>query len=162
MDLAAQRANELIDQKETLRREFAAWRARSQANQPLEKHNSQIARLTTQLESFLAAVQDPNLDAPSFAENERIYTRLLGAHRIWAYFRSKLALRDVDWLGGDLQCAGAPAGGCHPPGARHGGGAGAIAPSAPHEPAPGRFFHHRSPVAPARPAPPSPGFSGGS
>ena len=115
MDLAKQRANELIYQKETLRREFAAWRARSQANQPLEKHNSQIARLTTQLEGFLAAVQDPNLDTPSFAENERIYTRLLGAHRIWAYFRSKLALRDVAWLSDSLKVADELAWKCYEP-----------------------------------------------
>jgi hypothetical protein len=115
MDLAKQRANELLYQKETLRREFADWRARSQARQPLEKHNSQIERLTTQLEGFLATAGDPDLEAPSFEENERIYTRLLGAHRIWAYFRSKLALRDVAWLRDSLKVADELAWKCYEP-----------------------------------------------
>jgi hypothetical protein len=79
-----------------LRREFADWRARSQANQPLGE--AQVADrpphcATGGLSGRHAG--DPDPAAPSFADNERIYTRLLGAHRIWAYFRSKLALRDV-------------------------------------------------------------------
>lgn len=153
MDLARQRANELLHQKETLRREFADWRARSQANQPLEKHKSQIERLTAQLEGFLAAAGDPNPAAPSFADNERIYTRLLGAHRIWAYFRSKLALRDVAWLRSALIAADELAWKCYEPARLAAKQAGAIDANALKEPPLVFFTTDATPYAQARDMP---------
>lgn len=153
MDLARQRANELLYQKAALRREFADWRQRSAINQPLEKHNSQIARLTAQLEAFLDATGDPNPDAPSFAENERIYTRLLGAHRIWAYFRTKLALRDVGWLRAALMAADELAWKCYEPARLAAQRAGSIDAGALKEPPLVFFTTDATPYAQARDMP---------
>lgn len=153
MDLARQRAIELVHQQEALRREFADWRARSQGGQPLEKHNTQIARLTAQLESFLAAMGQPDLANPSFDENERIYARLLGAHRIWAYFRSKLALRDVAWLSPSLKAADELAWKCYEPARLAAKTAGAIDANALKEPPLVFFNTDATPYAQARDMP---------
>jgi hypothetical protein len=111
MELLARRATSLQVQEAALRAEFDDWRKRTEAHKALEKHNTQVQRIVTQLEAFLDAL--PREAAPSFAGLEKTYTRVLGAHRIWAYFRSKLALRDIAWLMQDLTTADELAWACY-------------------------------------------------
>ena len=116
MKLAAQQAIGLRQQKLTLQREFADWRERTQEGKQLEKHCTQVLAITAKLEGFLDKIGEPDeTAADAFEENHRIHRLLLGAHRIWAYFRSKLALRDVSWLADDLQCADELAWECYRP-----------------------------------------------
>ncbi|MBX3001461.1 MAG: hypothetical protein KF893_23270 [Caldilineaceae bacterium] len=61
-------------------------------------------------------------------------TIVLGAHRIWAYFRSKLALRDIAWLMQDLTTADELAWVCYQPVRDQAKRAGTIAPEALKEP----------------------------
>ena len=122
MDLAQQRAVELRQQKLALQEELAAWRARTEKGKKLEKHYTQVLAITAKLDGLLARIPEPNPQAADpFVLYDRIHRLLLGAHRIWAYFRSKLALRDVDWLADDLKCADELAWECYRP-ARAGGG----------------------------------------
>lgn len=114
--LAHRRAAALRDQRQALRAEFAGWRGLTDAGQPFEKHHSQVVRITRQLENLLAAIGEPTGDSASaFLDNELICRRLLSAHRVWAYFRDKLALRDVTWLADDLSCADEFAYDCYTP-----------------------------------------------
>jgi hypothetical protein len=142
MTLASLRAAELAQQKQALQDEFADWRARSQPGQPLEKHLSQIARITRQLDAFLDEIGD----APDSFDAQETYTRkVLGAHRIWAYYRRKLSLRDVAWFRDDLKCADELAWKCYFPAREKAEAAGAIATGALKEPPLVFFSHEASP-----------------
>ncbi|MBI3959819.1 MAG: hypothetical protein HY328_13495 [Chloroflexi bacterium] len=132
MELLARRAASLQVQEAALRAEFEDWRKRTEKQEKLEKHNTQVRRITAQLEAFLDGL--PREAAPSFAGLEKSYTRVLGAHRIWAFFRSKLALRDVAWLLDDLTTADELAWACYQPVREKAKAAGQIKPEALKEP----------------------------
>lgn len=122
MDLAVVRRNELTEQRAALLAEFANWRDRAEtrpaADQPppLEKHHSQITRITCQLEAYL---QGHPLPAATPADSVDTYataqTIVYFIQRVWAYYREKFALRDVAWLRGDLACADELAWHCYKP-----------------------------------------------
>jgi hypothetical protein len=110
-----------------LKREFADWRARSAPGEHLEKHHTQIQRITTRLEEFLDKEADiPVQGRASFGDLERSFTFILGAHRIWDFFRSKLALRDIALLQSALLCADELAWKCYSPARQLAGAAGTI------------------------------------
>ncbi|HXF64005.1 MAG TPA: hypothetical protein VNK95_20435 [Caldilineaceae bacterium] len=116
MELVQRQAMALRHQQETLQEEFNHWRGRTQAGQPLEKHHTQIARITAQLEGLLARVELPaDLSAATFTGNAQAQRLLLNAHRLWDYFRTKLALRDVAWFRQELLCADELAWACYRP-----------------------------------------------
>lgn len=151
VDLAQQRAVELRHQKQALQDELVEWRGRTNKGQKLQKHFTQVLAITAKLDGFLAEIQEPDPQAADpFAAYAQIHRMLLGGHRIWAYFRSKLALRDVDWLADDLKCADELAWECYRPAREKAAAAGAIAPSALKEPPLVFFSNDASPFVQAR------------
>ena len=114
MDLAALRAIELDHQEQALRHEFEGWRGRTAGD--LEKHTSQVEKITSVLQQFLDFAHAEVVPSETaFARNERLFRRLLTAHRLWAYFRGKLAMRFVPWLQPDLVCCDEFAWACYKP-----------------------------------------------
>jgi hypothetical protein len=103
MSLVERKKLELDAKSQALAGELAHWRAVSAANQPYEKHHSQIARISARLESVIggitkeiAALND-GTDAVLIA-GQRIEERLLAAHLVWDFFRSRLAMRGDAFL----------------------------------------------------------------
>lgn len=151
MQLLKRRATELEDYRQALKREFADWRSRAQEGQPLEKHHTQVEHITNSLELFLDQSGAPaSQGATAFQENERIFRRILGAHRLWDYFRSKLALRDVQWLRDDLICADEFAWNCYQPAREQAKAAGLLAEKRFKEPPLVYFSGDASPLAQGR------------
>ena len=148
MDLVQRRAVELRHQKNALQQELAEWRGRTEKGKKLEKHYTQVLAITAKLDGFLGKIQEPDPQAADpFVAYDKIHRLLLGGHRIWAYFRSKLALRDVDWLADDLKCADELAWECYRP-AREGGGRGDHRPKRAQGAAAGLFQQRRFAVCP--------------
>jgi hypothetical protein len=85
----------------SIQQDFARWQAATSAGADLPKHNSQVLRVTQQLGTLtqeiatqLAALeQDP---ARLLAESRPLEMMILDVHRIWDFFRSKLAQRYVE------------------------------------------------------------------
>jgi hypothetical protein len=151
MTLVQERAVELSHQKQVLRKELDDWRQRTQRGRKLEKHHTQVQAITAKLDDFLNRVAEPDPTAAEpFKDYERISRSLIGAHRVWAYFRSKLALRDVDWLAADLKCADELAWECYRPARERAAAAGAIPPEGLKEPPLVFFSNDASPFAQAR------------
>jgi hypothetical protein len=122
MDLVQTRRSYLVRQRAALLSEFQAWRDRTvnpptqNARPPLEKHKTQIERITRQLESFLADIPEPPAAGGNTLSTYRdIHAALFFAQRVWAYYREKFALRDVIWLANDLRCADELAWHCYKP-----------------------------------------------
>ena len=95
VSLIERRASELHIRAQALRGELDAWRVASQESAHLEKHNSQVRRIAAVIEGLLDRVA---ADIPAEAPNAlaRIRggeERLLTAHTIWDFFRSRLAQR---------------------------------------------------------------------
>jgi hypothetical protein len=151
MDLVRQRAIELRHQKQALRLELEDWRRRTKLGEKLEKHFSQVLAITAKLDNFLDLMEEPDENAPEpFKRYDNISRSLLGAHRVWAYFRSKLALRDVDWLADDLKCADELAWECYRPAREQAELARSIPPERIKEPPLVFFSNEASPFAQAR------------
>jgi hypothetical protein len=135
MELVQQQAAALRFQQKTLRAEFDDWRARADEGKELEKHHTQIARITAQLEGLLGRVELPDdLSAATFAGNTQAQRLLLNGHRLWDYFRTKLALRDVELFRKELLCADELAWACYRPARAQAESAGTIAATAFKEP----------------------------
>jgi hypothetical protein len=103
MELGQRKKFELLQKLDSLKLEFAEWRAKSQAAQELEKHRSQIHRITIQLEGLeeeiRAELEKPSEDASAILSRAReLEVTMLEAHRVWEFFRSKLSLRYVKWF----------------------------------------------------------------
>jgi len=112
-ELAARKAVELRSKLESLTREFKDWLDQSEAAKPgeaatpLEKHHTQIRRVTRQLEGLQIEITT-RLDA---AENVKaanaasllveyflLGRMILEVHRFWEFFRAKFMMRRVDWF----------------------------------------------------------------
>lgn len=157
MGLADLQRAELGDQIGALRAEFATWRGRAAPNGKFQKHHTQVERITRQLESFLDAIWPSGEEdgeaaraAQTFAGLGEIQRRLLLAHRIWAYFRGKLALRDVEWLRDGLQVADELAWECYRPAREKAEASGTIAAGTMKEPPLVFFTSEASPFVQAR------------
>lgn len=151
MNLAQQRAAELRDLKQALRLEMADWHDRTQNVDKLKKHLSQVVAIKAKLDDFLQKVAEPDETAAEpLKDFERISRSLIGAHRVWAYFRSKLALREVDWLASDLRCADELAWECYRPARDKAEAAGSIPAGGLKEPPLVFFSNDASPFAQAR------------
>ena len=103
MTLAYRKKIELQQKLASLQSEFDDWRKKSKAYQPLEKHQSQIHRVTLQLEGLneqiefeLDQLPDTGLDVLSKARDLEL--AMLESHRVWDFFRSKLSLRSIEWF----------------------------------------------------------------
>ncbi|HKP84356.1 MAG TPA: hypothetical protein VJT69_20235 [Pyrinomonadaceae bacterium] len=102
MDLAQRKKIELQQKLESLQSEFESWRDKSKAFQPLEKHYSQIHRVTLQLESLNTEIKS-ELDqlgtgSGVLTQARQLELAILESHRVWEFFRSKLSLRSIEWF----------------------------------------------------------------
>lgn len=110
MDLAQRKKIELQQKLASLQRELTNWRDQSKAYAPLEKHQSQIHRMTIQLEglnkqieSELSQLADTGPGVLSKARDLEV--AMLESHRVWEFFRSKLTLRSIEWFNSYLIAA---------------------------------------------------------
>ncbi|MDI1478911.1 hypothetical protein [Polyangium sp. y55x31] len=98
LSLANRKREDIKRRLSALGEELDAWCKLSEPGEPFSTHHSQIRRLRGQLVGFrdviagrLTACADP-LEAGG-----EIQQRSLEMHRIWEFFRSKLAQRTVPW-----------------------------------------------------------------
>src|SRR5215467_14299907 len=86
----------------TLETEFQKWEAESKdGNQPLRLHHSQIGRITGVLRKLRIEIADPQAASGTAAKtltDRQVETTALELHRMWEFFRSKFAMRKVEWL----------------------------------------------------------------
>src|SRR5262245_33701337 len=95
-DLIQRKRAELFAKRRSLSEQLAVWTAASAAGQPLEKHSSQVRRLSAQLDGLLGKL-DANLgrmgDDDWLRRGREIECVVLELHRVWEFFRAKLAQR---------------------------------------------------------------------
>ena len=100
-DAAERKRAELLRKAGSLEAELAHWLKLSEPKGALEVHNSQIRRLSSQLSGYRARL-DHHLGklAPDLvlAQAAGLEGAILELHRIWDFFRTKLALRLNPWL----------------------------------------------------------------
>ena len=100
--LAARRRTELRRKAGSLAGEFTEWRAASALGGPYEKHQSQIARISRRLEALgeelTAELDDAGDDDAFLASAVELEQHIVDLHRLWEFFRRKLALRSVAWF----------------------------------------------------------------
>src|SRR6476619_3838275 len=83
---------------EALGVELDKWLDAAAPGASLEKHNSQLRRVVGELKPLLSQVQD-SVDAVDVGRgSRRIERQALDLHRVWNFFRERLALRMVPWL----------------------------------------------------------------
>lgn len=101
---AARKTSELQRKLASLSEEFAAWHELSEARHPLEKHQSQIRRVTAQLGALVAELSGEinatagQGDGVLLRESVGLERKILEVHQVWEFFRSKLALRQVEFF----------------------------------------------------------------
>jgi hypothetical protein len=95
--VASHKLHELRQKLSSLEQEFAHWRDLSKPNEPLRKHHTQIHRILGQLDT---ARQEIGVSVEALAARGgeldggvALQREILAVHRIWDFFRSKLALR---------------------------------------------------------------------
>ncbi len=119
MQLAERKRIELTHKLDSLSQELDDWLKRSKAQQPLRKHYTQICRLRTLLNGFQTQVRaefPSEGDAIAMLKDcRRLERMILEAHRLWEFFRSKLALRQVTWFRASLIAADQFAWECYQP-----------------------------------------------
>lgn len=100
MNLVQRKLAELGYKNQSLRDEFDDWLKRSEPGAALEKHHTQIRRILRRLGAFqtkvVAAVQSvAGNDQQILARCRQLESMILEVFRIWEFFRSKLAQREV-------------------------------------------------------------------
>jgi hypothetical protein len=119
ISVASRKRIELQQKLASLRWEFDEWRARSEETQELEKHHTQVRAVTRILEELAGPVDQALENAAQgdhvLAESISTELTILELHRIWEFFRSKLALRYVPWFENYLLAADEFAWSCYAP-----------------------------------------------
>jgi hypothetical protein len=110
MDLAPRKKIELQQKLASLQTEFENWRAKSKKSESLEKHHSQIHRVTLQLEWLNNQIKSeldqlPNTGEEVLSQARELELAILESHRVWEFFRSKLSLRSIEWFNNYLIAA---------------------------------------------------------
>ncbi len=95
--------------------ELAFWQTQAEDGGPLEKHQSQIDRLVNQLQPVAGLVRGDIRTADLREDWPTLETQVLDLHRIWQFFREKLALRFVDLFHDYLLAADEFAWACYRP-----------------------------------------------
>ena len=114
-DLAARKATELRAKLAGLREELETWESDTATGATLRKHCTQVRALLLNLDAPIAAVGAGLDDAG--AEPIDIEREILEIHRLWDFFRGKLAQRYVPRFGPFLAGADAFAWRCYEPAA---------------------------------------------
>jgi hypothetical protein len=116
--LEDRRRAELRSKLSSIGEEFEQWRAASVRGALLSKHSSQIERTTEALAGLVDRIEQDLGDAEGEAvlgRSQRIERSVLDLHRLWDYFRSKLALRYVPWFQQPLYAVDELAWACYEP-----------------------------------------------
>jgi hypothetical protein len=115
--LADRRLAELHTKLNSVELEFQHWRDASDPGQPLRKHHSQIRRVTKALDAMRTRIaQDVEAaDSNILAQARQLERSILELHRLWDYYRSKLALRSVSWFQQPLYAVDELAWACYKP-----------------------------------------------
>jgi hypothetical protein len=116
MSFQARKRAELAHKLGSIEAEFDRWREVSAPAQPLEKHHTQVLRITKTLRAFADGVEadlGEDGDAAAFARMPELEVEILEVHRLWDYFRVKLAQRNVEWLKSHLAAADDLASACY-------------------------------------------------
>jgi hypothetical protein len=120
MTLAGSKRRELAEKLGSLPWEFKQWEAESERQRPLERHHTQIRAITNTL-LVLASSIERELEPPvgghqqSLPDAESVELTILELHRMWQFFRGKLALRYVNWFRSYLLVADDLAWSCYRP-----------------------------------------------
>ena len=116
--LADRRRAELHAKLASAELEFESWRDASKQGQPLRKHYRQIRRVTKALDAMRLRIAH-DVDAAAgddvLAGARQLERSILELHRLWDYFRSKLALRSVSWFQQPLYAVDELAWACYEP-----------------------------------------------
>jgi hypothetical protein len=122
----------------SLEAEFQSWEAESaDGTKPLRLHHSQIGRVTGVLRKLRSELSDPPAATATVARtltDRQIESTALELHRMWEFFRSKLAMRKVDWFQPYLDAVDDFAWACYKPARDLAGAAGTVSPTALKEP----------------------------
>ncbi len=104
--LAKRRKQELLNKLRSVPEEFEYWLAQSKEGQPLEKHNTQIRKLTSVLQELVESVRKEltalSEDAAALKKVRELEEVVLDLHRIWDFFRQKLLQRGFDQFAATL------------------------------------------------------------
>jgi hypothetical protein len=93
---AGRKSAELSAKLKGLTQELEQWKELSKPHAELEKHHTQIRRLATQIETVTPEIQARIDQADDIQETwAQTESMVLELHRIWDFFRNKLALRQV-------------------------------------------------------------------
>lgn len=116
---AARKRVELERKIAGVREELDRWREQSGTGKPLRIHHSQIARVAAVLEALATTVEERlarlRSDERLLARASDIEVMVLELHRIWQFFRVKLALRYVAWFRDHLLAVDELAWACYAP-----------------------------------------------
>lgn len=112
IDLEQRRSFDVRQQIKNLRAEFQTWRNESNPRTDLEKHSTQLRRITGQLDAFLTQLESADGQQRT---NDDLLKGLLFLNRIWAYFRDMFAMRAVSVLQAPLKCSDEFAWECYRP-----------------------------------------------
>jgi hypothetical protein len=112
---AERKKAELLAELASFDAELAYWQAQAGPTGVLAKHNSQLARLADQLTPVLARVNADIGEAELGTSWPRFERQILDLHRVWDFFREKLALRYVGWFADYLLAADEYAWACYEP-----------------------------------------------
>jgi hypothetical protein len=122
--LASRKKQELHAKRLALVGDLAHWRAASgqsapgEPPTPYEKHHTQIARISARLERLLTSL-DAGIDALAddavLTTGQQVEEKLLAAHLVWDFFRSRLAMRGDAFLRTYLQACDEFAWSCYEP-----------------------------------------------
>lgn len=144
---------ELSAKLASLRAELAQWRGESEAGRPLEKHHSQIRRITGRLD-VLADLVGAELVRVSIDDLvghwQEIELALLDVHHVWDFFRAKFATRYAPELRDVLVTADELTWSCYAPAQRKAVAAGSITAVDVREPPLTFFGSDSSPLALSR------------
>lgn len=110
------RTLELDYHDQALRAEFTRWHSFAAESARLEKHHSQIERITSQLSGALDKIKaEERLNAVEITASGERERHILGIYRIWSYFREKFALRESELFFNLLKIADELAWACYRP-----------------------------------------------
>lgn len=131
---AERKKAELLAKLASIGDELAYWQAQAGPRDILAKHNSQLARMAAQLTPVLARVK-ADIEAAELGTSwPRFEREVLDLHRVWDFFREKLALRYIDWFADYLLAADEYAWACYEPAQKAATAAKTVEPAAVREP----------------------------
>jgi hypothetical protein len=114
---------ELEQKLSSLDKEFCDWRTQSEARQLLEKHYTQIRRITTEMAGYCGAINQLLGELRKYpgrvlAEYADVEGHIVEVHCIWDFFRGKFLQRCAPYYQGFLYPADEFAWACYEPARR--------------------------------------------